>query len=89
MCYVLPTFSSAPLPEKQLVHSIESVVIDWCHQVRDVLKRRSAQALLDGGHPGPLVELNFWKIRWDDLESITEQVSYWCAYIASTNLTLY
>ncbi|XP_064397591.1 dynein beta chain, ciliary-like isoform X3 [Halichondria panicea] len=64
-----------PLPERQLVHSIETVVIDWCHQVRDVLKKRSAQALLDGSYPGPLVEIDFWKARWDDLESIVEQLS--------------
>ncbi len=67
---------SGPLPERQLVHSIETVVIDWCHQVRDVLKKRSAQALLDGSYPGPLVEIDFWKARWDDLESIVEQVRF-------------
>ena len=67
-----------PLPQKQLVHSIETVVIDWCHQVRDVLKKTSAQALLDGNNPGPTTEIDFWKARWDDLESIVEQVCVLC-----------
>ena len=68
------TCSHNPFLEKLLVHSIESVVIDWCHQVRDVLKKCSARTLLDGDNPGSLVEIDFWKARWSDLESIVEQV---------------
>ena len=60
--------------EKQVIHSIESVVIEWCHQVRDVLQKNSAQPLLGGQNPGPLVEIQFWKERCEDLYSIREQV---------------
>ena len=60
--------------DKSLVHAIESVVIDWCHQVRDVLKKSSAEPLLAGKNPGPLVEIEFWVARRADLESILDQV---------------
>ena len=63
--------------EKQVIHSLESVVIEWCHQVRDVLQKNSAQRLLDGMNPGPLVEVEFWKDRCSDLHFITEQVNYY------------
>ena len=60
--------------DKTLIHTVESVVIEWSHQVRDVLKRTSAQPLLDGKHPFPLVETEFWKARCVDLESIVDQL---------------
>ena len=60
--------------EKSLVHAIESVVIDWCHQVRDVLKKSSAEPLLAGKNPWPLVEIGFWVARRADLESVVDQV---------------
>lgn len=60
--------------EKQLVHAIESVVIEWCHQIRDVLKKSSAQPLLEGKNPKPQAEIDFWKARCADLESVVDQV---------------
>lgn len=63
-----------PLETKQIMHSIESVVIEWCHQVRDVLQNNSAQPLLEGKNPGPLVEIEFWRDRCMDLQYIMEQV---------------
>ena len=71
----LPT----PLPrgkpfEKSLLHAVESVVIEWSHQIRDVLKKSSAQPLLEGKTPSPMVEIDFWNARRADLESIMDQV---------------
>ena len=57
-----------------LIHSIESVVIDWSHQIQEVLKKDSSQPLLDGLNPGPLVEIEFWKAKCTNLENIYEQV---------------
>lgn len=59
-----------------LVHSIESVVIDWSHQIQEVLKKDSSQPLLEGLNPGPLVEIEFWKAKCTNLENIYEQVFY-------------
>lgn len=60
--------------DRQLIHAIESVVIDWTHQIRDVLKKDSAQPLLEGLHPTPFVEIEFWKNKSTNLECIYEQV---------------
>jgi dynein heavy chain len=58
----------------KLVHAVESVVIEWSHQIREVLKKDSAQPLLDGLDPLPLIEIEFWKSKRSHLESISEQV---------------
>ena len=60
--------------DKTLIHSMETVVIEWSHQIQAVLKKNSAQLLLDGKNPGPLVEVDFWKARMSDLESIMDQL---------------
>ena len=60
--------------DKGVVHAIESVIIEWAHQIRDVLRRDSAQPLLEGENPGPLTEIQFWKARMFDLESVVEQL---------------
>ena len=67
--------------DRLLVHSIESVVIDWTHQISKVLKRNSAQALIEGLNPGPIVELNFWKSRSINLENIFLQVNFQSFFI--------
>ena len=48
--------------------------MEWSHQVHDVLKKNSAQPLLQGKNPGPLVEIDFWVARRADLESVVEQL---------------
>lgn len=69
-----------PLPaakgdtETELVHTFESCVIDWTHQVQDLLRHDSAQQLLDGGHPNAMVEMDFWSAKRDNLEYIAEQL---------------
>ena len=54
---------------------VESVVIDWSRQIHDVLKKNSAQPLLEGKNPGPIVEIDFWIARCADLESVVDQLS--------------
>ncbi|XP_043570859.1 dynein axonemal heavy chain 17-like [Chiloscyllium plagiosum] len=56
------------------LHAIESVVIDWTHQVKDVLNKDSAQALLDGLNPLPREEIDFWDLRLKDLKCLHEQL---------------
>ena len=60
---------------KAMVHAIESAVIEWAHQVRDVLKKDSAQPLIDGLNPGALVELDFWVAKKANLACISEQLN--------------
>ncbi|CAG5123285.1 unnamed protein product, partial [Candidula unifasciata] len=60
--------------DRSLVHAIESVIIEWTHQIRDVLKKDSVQPLLDGLNPSPFVEIKFWESRGQNLECIYEQL---------------
>lgn len=56
------------------MHAVESVVIEWTHQIREVLKKDSAQPLLEGLNPVPYVEMEFWKVKAQNLECIYDQV---------------
>ncbi|KAL0984038.1 hypothetical protein UPYG_G00136240 [Umbra pygmaea] len=59
--------------DQNLIHAIESVVIDWSHQIRGVLKKDSSEPLLEGKCPTPQTELNFWRNRYADLQGIHSQ----------------
>ena len=60
--------------DRALLHAVESVIIDWAHQIQTVLKRDSAQPLLEGLNPIPFVEIDFWNARATNLECIFQQV---------------
>uniref|UniRef100_A0A8C5D1B4 Dynein heavy chain 9, axonemal n=1 Tax=Gadus morhua TaxID=8049 RepID=A0A8C5D1B4_GADMO len=49
--------------DKTVIHAIETLVIEWSHQVRAVLKKDSSEALLEDRNPTPQTELLFWKNR--------------------------
>uniref|UniRef100_A0A8C4YFM3 Dynein axonemal heavy chain 11 n=1 Tax=Gopherus evgoodei TaxID=1825980 RepID=A0A8C4YFM3_9SAUR len=59
---------------RTMLHAIESMVIKWSYQIRDILKRDSVQPLLQGLHSDPQTELNFWKTRKDNLLCIYDQL---------------
>ena len=59
---------------RNIVHAIESVIIDWTHQIHEVLKKDSVQPILDGLNPNPYIEIEFWKAKASNLECIYEQV---------------
>ncbi|XP_048222854.1 dynein axonemal heavy chain 17 [Perognathus longimembris pacificus] len=61
--------------DNSLLHAIETIIIDWSHQIRDVMSKDSAQALLDGLHPLPRVEFEFWDARLMNLQCIHEQLN--------------
>ena len=61
--------------DKSLIHMVESIVIDWSRQIHDVLKKNSAQPLLEGKNPDPIIEIDFWSTRQADLESVVDQLS--------------
>jgi len=71
-CDVVRTGSSC----RTVVHDIETVVIDWTHQIREVLKKDSAQPLLEGFNPTPYVEIDFWDAKAQNLRCIFHQVTF-------------
>ncbi|XP_015735401.1 dynein heavy chain 17, axonemal [Coturnix japonica] len=60
--------------DNSVLQSIETVVIDWSHQIREILSKDSAQPLLDGLHPLPRAEFDFWRTRGLHLQCINEQL---------------
>ncbi|XP_021270931.1 dynein heavy chain 17, axonemal [Numida meleagris] len=60
--------------DSSTLHSIETVVIDWSHQIREILGKDSAQPLLEGLHPLPRAEFEFWHTRTLHLQCINEQL---------------
>jgi len=59
---------------RTVLHDIETVVIEWTHQIREVLKKDSAQPLLEGLNPNPYVEIEFWNAKAQNLRCIFDQV---------------
>lgn len=49
-------------------------IITWTKQIKNVLKKDPESELKNGNHPDPLTELQFWKDKSDDLNSISEQL---------------
>ncbi|KAL2297866.1 hypothetical protein Nmel_016431 [Mimus melanotis] len=57
-----------------VLHSIETVVIEWFQQVEEIFSQDPAQQLQEGLHPLPRVEFDFWQTRMSSLECIIEQL---------------
>ncbi|KAI5103364.1 dynein beta chain, ciliary, partial [Silurus meridionalis] len=58
----------------KFVHDFETLIIDWTHQVTNVLSQISAQPILDGLNPLPKAEFDFWRDRLMNLEYLNEQL---------------
>ncbi len=50
-------------------------IITWTKQIKNVLKQDPESALKGDRHPDPLTEIEFWKNKSDNLNSICEQLS--------------
>uniref|UniRef100_A0A3B3UDD1 Dynein axonemal heavy chain 11 n=1 Tax=Poecilia latipinna TaxID=48699 RepID=A0A3B3UDD1_9TELE len=63
-----------PLPLCVELYSIETLIIQWSGQIWNVLKKDSGMLLLQGDHPGPNAELQFWATRRENLLGIQFQI---------------
>ncbi|XP_061694561.1 dynein axonemal heavy chain 11 [Syngnathoides biaculeatus] len=57
-----------------LLYSIETLIVQWSGQIWNVLKKDSGDLLLQGDHPGPNVELQFWTSHRENLVGIQSQI---------------
>ncbi|KAM9845080.1 LOW QUALITY PROTEIN: dynein axonemal heavy chain 11-like [Aulostomus maculatus] len=57
-----------------LLYSIETLIVQWSGQIWNVLKKDSGTLLLQGDHPGPSVELQFWATQRENLLGIQSQI---------------
>lgn len=61
--------------DRSVLHTVESAVIDWTHQIKEVIKSSSAAPLEEGLNPGPMVEIDFWAAKAANLKSIYQQLT--------------
>lgn len=64
--------------DESIIHSLESAVIEWSHQIGVVLKEDSSEALLEGKNPTPHTELLFWKNRSAHTKVPSESKCFCC-----------
>uniref|UniRef100_A0A3Q3A2J3 Dynein heavy chain tail domain-containing protein n=1 Tax=Kryptolebias marmoratus TaxID=37003 RepID=A0A3Q3A2J3_KRYMA len=57
-----------------LLYSIETLIVQWSGQIWNVLRKDSGLLLLQGDHPGPNVELQFWATQRENLLGIQAQI---------------
>uniref|UniRef100_A0A4W3J9S6 Dynein heavy chain tail domain-containing protein n=1 Tax=Callorhinchus milii TaxID=7868 RepID=A0A4W3J9S6_CALMI len=65
---------SLPQMDRAVLHSIESMVIQWTHQIADVMKQDSAHILLEELNPVPNAEIDFWTARKENMFGIYSQI---------------
>ncbi len=59
----------------EMIHVVESSVVLWTRQIKNVLRTEPDQALKEGTNPGPLTEVEFWKQKATSLNAIQEQLA--------------
>ena len=60
--------------DKDSIHMLESTVIMWTGQIRDILSQESDAPLLLGENPGPQYEMDFWATKSRNLDCVYEQL---------------
>eukprot|EP00768_Dysnectes_brevis_P003215 gnl/Dysnectes_brevis/2306_a2714_1116.p1 GENE.gnl/Dysnectes_brevis/2306_a2714_1116~~gnl/Dysnectes_brevis/2306_a2714_1116.p1 ORF type:complete len:2542 (-),score=411.46 gnl/Dysnectes_brevis/2306_a2714_1116:65-7387(-) len=60
--------------DKEVVHELESTVLDWIRQVQRVLSSSPEDCLSEFPHPTPQVEIEFWAHKSANLRSIRAQL---------------
>lgn len=68
--------ANSTMASKDRVHVLEGAVITWTKQIRHILKQDPETILKEGKHPEPNVELQFWKNKAYNLNSIHSQLGY-------------
>jgi len=59
---------------KDKAHVLEGAIITWTKQIKNVLKQDPEAALKQGYDPDPLAEVDFWKSKAENLNSICDQL---------------
>jgi len=67
--------SSEKSSSKDKAQSLEGALLHWTRQIKSVLKQDPESALKSGNNPDPLTEIQFWKDKSENLNSICEQLS--------------
>ena len=60
--------------DRQVIHAIEGIIIEWTHQIRDILRTDSSAPLIAELNPNPFVEVKFWDEKAKNLANIYDQL---------------
>lgn len=66
--------SGGEIVDLHLKASIEGIIIKWATQINEILKENSRVAFAEVDHPTPMREVEFWRDRLKNLESIYDQM---------------
>ena len=58
----------------QIVHALETAIIVWTKQIKNVLKQDPEAVFVTHTDPGPTAEVEFWKSKSQNLNGIFEQL---------------
>ena len=64
--------TSEKTSSKDKAQLLENAINHWTRQIKNVLKQDPENALKKGKHPDPLTEINFWKNKSENLNSICD-----------------
>jgi len=59
---------------KERIYLLESAVVTWTKQIRNILKQDPEMMLKQGQHPTPDAEIAFWKRKASNLNSVFKQL---------------
>ena len=60
---------------KEKAAILETAIMHWTKQIKAELKKDPENALKNNNHPDPLTEVNFWKNKAENLNSICDQLN--------------
>jgi dynein heavy chain len=64
--------SSEKTSSKDKAQLLEGAIVHWTRQIKSVLKQDPETALKNGNNPDPMTEIDFWKNKSENLNSICE-----------------
>jgi dynein heavy chain, axonemal len=67
--------SSEKTSSKDKAQILENSINTWTKQIKNVLKQDPENALKKGNHPDPITELDFWRNKSENLNSICTQLN--------------
>jgi len=67
--------SSEKTSSKDKAQLLEGAIVHWTRQIKSVLKQDPETALKNGNNPDPMTEIDFWKNKSENLNSICEQLN--------------
>ena len=67
-----PASINAAMADETAMREFEDCVTEWCKETEDLLAQTNR--IKDGEEPGPDTELEYWRTRMSNFNSITEQL---------------